>query len=41
MGDLKEIFDRFLVYGQTTTSIIHSAAVANRPLPLVENHSTG
>lgn len=36
MDDLEEILDRFVVYGQTTTSIIHSAPVANRPLPLVE-----
>jgi len=40
MDDLEEILDRFVVYGQTTTSIIHSAPVANRPLPLVENHSS-
>ena len=37
MDDLEEILDRFVVYGQTTTSIIHSAPVPNRPLPLVEN----
>ena len=40
MDDLEEILDRFVVYGQTTTSIIHSAPVANRPLPLAENHSS-
>ena len=40
MDDLEEILDRFVVYGQTTTSIIHSAPVANRPLPLVENDSS-
>ena len=34
MDDLEEILDRFVVYGQTTTSIIHSAPIANRPLPL-------
>jgi Lrp/AsnC family leucine-responsive transcriptional regulator len=34
MDDLEEILDRFVDYGQTTTSIIHSAPVANRPLPL-------
>src|SRR4249920_1268878 len=38
MDDLEEILDRFVVYGQTTTSIIHSAPVANRPLPLVESN---
>jgi Lrp/AsnC family leucine-responsive transcriptional regulator len=36
IDDLEEILDRFVVYGQTTTSIIHSTPVANRPLPLVE-----
>jgi len=36
MDDLEEILDRFTVYGQTTTSIIHSAPVATRPLPLGE-----
>jgi len=40
MDDLEEILDRFVVYGQTTTSIIHSAPVANRPLPLVVNDSS-
>jgi Lrp/AsnC family leucine-responsive transcriptional regulator len=34
MDDLEEILDRFVAYGQTTTSIIHSTPVANRPLPL-------
>jgi Lrp/AsnC family transcriptional regulator, leucine-responsive regulatory protein len=36
IDDLEEILDRFVEYGQTTTSIIHSAPVANRPLPLPE-----
>jgi hypothetical protein len=40
MDDLEEILDCFVVYGQTTTSIIHSAPVANRPLPLVENEDS-
>ncbi len=39
MDDLEEILDRFVAYGQTTTSIIHSTPVANRPLPLVERES--
>ena len=39
MDDLEEILDRFVAYGQTTTSIIHSTPVANRPLPLVDNES--
>jgi Lrp/AsnC family leucine-responsive transcriptional regulator len=37
MDDLEEILDRFVDYGQTTTSIIHSAPIANRPLPLGED----
>jgi Lrp/AsnC family leucine-responsive transcriptional regulator len=36
IDDLEEILDRFVEYGQTTTSLIHSAPVANRPLPLDE-----
>jgi Lrp/AsnC family leucine-responsive transcriptional regulator len=36
IDDLEEILDRFVEYGQTTTSIIHSAPVADRPLPLSE-----
>jgi Lrp/AsnC family leucine-responsive transcriptional regulator len=34
MDDLEEILDRFLILGQTTTSIIHSSPLARRPLPL-------
>jgi Lrp/AsnC family leucine-responsive transcriptional regulator len=34
MEDLEGILDRFVVFGQTTTSIIHSAPVSPRPLPL-------
>jgi Lrp/AsnC family leucine-responsive transcriptional regulator len=34
MEDLEGILDRFVLYGQTTTSIVHSAPVAPRPLPL-------
>jgi Lrp/AsnC family transcriptional regulator, leucine-responsive regulatory protein len=34
MDDLEGILDRFIVLGQTTTSIIHSSPVADRPLPL-------
>jgi len=36
MDDLEGILDRFAVVGQTTTSIVHSAPVAPRPLPLVD-----
>jgi hypothetical protein len=28
------VLDKFLLYGQTTSSIVQSAAVAPRPLPL-------
>jgi Lrp/AsnC family transcriptional regulator, leucine-responsive regulatory protein len=34
MDDLEEILDRFIVLGQTTTSIIHSTPLARRALPL-------
>ena len=34
MDDLEEILDRFLVLGQTTTSIVHSSPIDGRPLPL-------
>lgn len=34
MDDLEAILDRFIVLGQTTTSIIHSSPVAGRPLEL-------
>lgn len=34
MEDLEAILDRFVQYGQTTTSIVHSAPVAPRPLPV-------
>jgi Lrp/AsnC family leucine-responsive transcriptional regulator len=32
--DLEEILDRFVLYGQTTTSIVHSSPVTRRPLPV-------
>ena len=34
MDDLEGILDRFVVFGQTTTSIIHSSPLSGRPLPL-------
>jgi Lrp/AsnC family transcriptional regulator, leucine-responsive regulatory protein len=34
MDDLEAILDRFTPYGRTTTSIVHSAPVAPRSLPL-------
>jgi Lrp/AsnC family transcriptional regulator, leucine-responsive regulatory protein len=36
MDDLEGILDRFLVLGQTMTSIIHSSPVAGRVLPIRE-----
>ena len=34
IDDLEEILDRFVLCGQTTTSIVHSSPVRRRPLPL-------
>ncbi|HEV8567098.1 MAG TPA: Lrp/AsnC family transcriptional regulator [Actinoplanes sp.] len=34
IGDLEEVIDRFLLFGQTTTSIVVSTPVPLRPLPL-------
>lgn len=34
IADLEAVLDRFTPYGKTTTSIVHSAAVAPRSLPL-------
>ena len=34
IGELEEILDRFLVFGQTTTSIVVATPVPPRPLPL-------
>ncbi|MFL6145224.1 MAG: Lrp/AsnC family transcriptional regulator [Labedaea sp.] len=36
IGELEEILDRFLLFGQTTTSIVVSTPVPLRPLPLPE-----
>lgn len=41
MDDLEGILDRFIVLGQTTTSIIHSSPVARRPLPLEPGAPSG
>ena len=41
MEDLEGILDRFVQYGQTTTSIVHSAPVSPRPLPLGDSAPTG
>ncbi len=32
MDDLEELLDQFIVYGQTTTSIVHSSPIAARAL---------
>ena len=34
VGELEEILDRFLLFGQTTTSIVVATPVPARPLPL-------
>ncbi|MCU4186211.1 Lrp/AsnC family transcriptional regulator [Acidiferrimicrobium sp. IK] len=34
IDDLEAVLDRFAPYGRTTTSIVHSAPVPPRPLPL-------
>jgi Lrp/AsnC family transcriptional regulator, leucine-responsive regulatory protein len=34
IDELEPLLDRFTPYGRTTTSLIHSSAVANRPLPV-------
>jgi Lrp/AsnC family leucine-responsive transcriptional regulator len=34
MTHLEEVLDRFLAYGQTTSSIVQSSPVPPRPLPL-------
>ena len=36
IGALEEVLDRFLLFGQTTTSIVVSTPVPLRPLPLPE-----
>ena len=36
MDDLEPLLDRFTPYGRTTTSLIHSSPVTNRPLPITE-----
>ncbi len=41
IDDLEGILDRFAAVGQTTTSIVHSAPVAPRPLPLLDAADAG
>ena len=40
MSDLGQLLDRFLPYGQTTTSVIQSSPVAPRPPPLPKIQET-
>lgn len=37
IDDLEEILDRFTPHGRTTTSIVHSAPIPQRPLPLASS----
>ncbi len=39
IGSLDQVLDRFLVHGQTTTSIVQSSPVPHRPVPLPEPSS--
>lgn len=39
IDDLEPILDRFTPHGRTTTSLVHSAPVPPRPLPLMEEES--
>jgi Lrp/AsnC family transcriptional regulator, leucine-responsive regulatory protein len=40
IDELEPILDRFTPYGRTTTSIVHSAPVPPRPLPVVDGDAT-
>ena len=37
MDELEPLLDRFTPYGRTTTSLIHSSPVAERPLPIPDD----
>jgi Lrp/AsnC family transcriptional regulator, leucine-responsive regulatory protein len=41
IGAIEEILDRFLIFGQTTTSIVVSTPVPSRPLPLATGRGDG
>ena len=41
IDDLEPILDRFTPYGRTTTSIVHSAPVPPRPLPVLDQPDGG
>jgi len=36
IDDLEPVLDRFTPHGRTTTSIVHSAPVPRRALPLID-----
>jgi Lrp/AsnC family leucine-responsive transcriptional regulator len=40
IDDLEPILDRFAPHGRTTTSIVHSASIMKRDLPLTEGDSS-
>lgn len=40
IDELEPILDRFTPHGRTTTSIVHSAPVPPRPLPVVDRDAT-
>jgi Lrp/AsnC family leucine-responsive transcriptional regulator len=40
IDDLEPILDRFTPHGRTTTSIVHSAPIPPRPLPVAEPDAT-
>jgi Lrp/AsnC family leucine-responsive transcriptional regulator len=41
IDDLEPILDRFTPHGRTTTSIVHSAPVPPRPLPVLDQPDGG
>ncbi len=41
MDDLEPLLDRFTPYGRTTTSLIHSSPVTERPLPIPDEPRAG
>ena len=40
MDELEPLLDRFTPYGRTTTSLIHSSPVTERPLPIPDDAGT-
>ena len=41
MDELEPLLDRFTPYGRTTTSLIHSSPVTERPLPIPDDAGGG